>query len=79
MNPLVPFTWQPIPGCQRDEIYIYIRKPDLLSSNSGIVRTAEQILLIDPGAIEDQTRNLCGVIRICQQDRIRPVLIYITH
>jgi glyoxylase-like metal-dependent hydrolase (beta-lactamase superfamily II) len=79
MNPLTPFTWQPIPGCKRAEIYPYLRKPDLLSSNSCIVRTAEQILLIDPGALEDQTRELCGLIRLCQQDRNRPVLIYITH
>lgn len=72
-------VWQPLPGSRRAEIYPCIRKPDLLSSNACILRTAEQILLIDPGALEEQTRDLCDVIRLCEQEQSRPVLIYITH
>lgn len=77
--PLINRLWQPLPGSRRAEIYPYIRKPDLLSANSCIIRTAEQILLIDPGALEEQTRDLCDVIRQCGQEHSRPVLIYITH
>lgn len=79
IDPLINRTWQPLPGSRQAEIYLYIRKPDLLSSNSYLIRTAEQILLIDPGAIEEQTRDLCDVIRLCEHEQSRPILIYITH
>ena len=76
---LINRAWQPLPGSRRAEIYPYIRKPDLLSSNSCLIRTEEQILLLDPGALAEQTRDLSGVIRLCQQQKSRPLLIYLTH
>ncbi|MDA8125299.1 MAG: MBL fold metallo-hydrolase [Deltaproteobacteria bacterium] len=72
-------VWQPLPGCLHGEIYPYLRKPDLLSANACLIRTKEQLLLIDPGALEEQTRDLCAAIRLCEAEQSRPLLIYLTH
>ncbi|MHB8771383.1 MAG: MBL fold metallo-hydrolase [Syntrophales bacterium] len=79
IGPLINRAWQPLPGSARAEIYPYIRKPDLLSANACLIRTAEQILLIDPGAREEQTRDLAAAIRLCGQGQNRPVLTCLTH
>ncbi|MBN1662936.1 MAG: MBL fold metallo-hydrolase [Deltaproteobacteria bacterium] len=72
-------SWQPLPGTRQAEIYPYTRKPDLLSSNSCLIRTPEQIVLIDAGALFAQTVDLCRIIKESLQERPRPVLIYLTH
>ncbi|MEE9911017.1 MAG: MBL fold metallo-hydrolase [Deltaproteobacteria bacterium] len=76
---LINRVWQPLPGASRAEIYPYLRKPDLLSSNSCLMRTPEQIILIDPGALPAQSADLGRVLRDCDQERSRPVMIYLTH
>jgi len=76
---LINQVWQPLPGTRQAEIYPYIRKPDLLSSNSCLIRTPEQIILIDAGALPAQTADLGRIIKECQQERSRPVMIYLTH
>lgn len=78
-GPLINRAWQPLPGSARAEIYPYMRKPDLLSANACLIRTAEQILLVDPGAREEQTRDLAAVIRLCCQGQSLPVLTCLTH
>jgi glyoxylase-like metal-dependent hydrolase (beta-lactamase superfamily II) len=76
---LINQAWQPVPGAEEAEIYPYLRKPDVLSSNSYLIRTAGQIILIDPGALEEQADALGRVIALCQAERLRPLLIYLTH
>ncbi len=71
--------WQALPGTQQAEIYPYLRKPDLLSSNSCVIRTPEQIVLIDAGALASQTAELCRVLKQCYEEKPRPILIYLTH
>jgi len=72
-------VWQPLPGSRQAEIYPYLRKPDLLSSNSCIIRTPRQILLIDAGALAAQTADLNRILTDCQRERSRPVVVYLTH
>jgi len=72
-------VWQPLPGSRQAEIYPYLRKPDLLSSNSCIIRTPQQILLIDAGALAAQTADLNRILTDCQRERTRPVVVYLTH
>lgn len=72
-------VWQPLPGTRQAEIYPYLRKPDLLSSNSCLIRTPEQIILIDAGALAAQTGDLVRILKECQRERTRPVMIYLTH
>ena len=76
---LINQIWQPLPGTRRSEIYPYLRKPDLLSSNSCLIRTPEQIILIDAGALASQTADLARIIKECHGERFRPVIIYLTH
>jgi len=72
-------VWQPLPGSRQAEIYPYLRKPDLLSSNSCIIRTPRQILLIDAGALVAQTADLNRILTECQRERPRPIVVYLTH
>ena len=76
---LINQIWQPLPGTRQSEIYPYLRKPDLLSSNSCLIRTPGQIILIDAGALAVQTADLGRIIKECHLERSRPVIIYLTH
>jgi glyoxylase-like metal-dependent hydrolase (beta-lactamase superfamily II) len=76
---LINQIWQPLPGTRRSEIYPYLRKPDLLSSNSCLIRTPEQLILIDAGALAAQTADLGRILTECHRERSRPVIIYLTH
>ena len=76
---LINQVWQPLGGTRQAFIYPYLRKPDLLSSNSCLICTPEQIVLIDAGALVSQTHDLARVIRDCEREKNRPVVIYLTH
>lgn len=76
---LINQIWQPLLGTRQAEVYPYLRKPDLLSSNSCLIRTPEQIILIDAGALSAQTADLGRILTECHRERPRPVLIYLTH
>ena len=76
---LINQIWQLLLGTRQAEIYPYLRKPDLLSSNSCLIRTPEQIILIDAGALSAQTDDLGRILMECHRERSRPVLIYLTH
>jgi glyoxylase-like metal-dependent hydrolase (beta-lactamase superfamily II) len=76
---LINQVWQPLPGTRQSEIYPYIRKPDLLSSNSCLIRTPEQLILIDAGALAAQTADLGRILTECYRQRSRPIMIYLTH
>jgi len=70
---------QPLPGCNEVEIYPYVRKIDLMSSNSYIISAKDQIALIDPGGLDDQMDHLFDIISSMQDRARRPVVIYLTH
>jgi len=76
---LINQTWQPLPGTLHTEIYPYLRRPDVLSSNSCLIRTPDQIILIDAGALASQTAELGRILAECDRERSRPVMIYLTH
>lgn len=76
---LINQVWQPLPGTLHADVYPYLRKPDLLSSNSCLIRTPEQIILIDTGALTSQTTDLGRILKECHRERSRPVMIYLTH
>jgi glyoxylase-like metal-dependent hydrolase (beta-lactamase superfamily II) len=70
---------QPVAGSQGTSIYPYIRKIDLMSSNSYIISGHEQIAVIDPGGLDEQIDHLEGVVELLQEEMLRPVVIYLTH
>jgi glyoxylase-like metal-dependent hydrolase (beta-lactamase superfamily II) len=74
-----PNTIQPIPGTRGMKFYPYIRKIDLMSSNSFILSGEDQIAVIDPGALEDQLDCLVENIAIMLSEKQRPVIVYLTH
>ncbi len=74
-----PNTIQPIPGTKGMKFYPYIRKIDLMSSNSFILSGEDQIALIDPGALEDQLDCLAEIVAIMLSEKPRPVIVYLTH
>ena len=71
--------WQPVPGARLIRIYPYFRKPDVLSSNTFLIESPEQITLIDPGAMEEQSQEIETIIRGLFLEKPRPVFIYLTH
>ena len=74
-----PMRSQPIAGSRNTAIYPYIRKIDLMSSNSYIISGVDQIALIDPGGLEDQIDHLEDEVTRLQEELLRPVVIYLTH
>lgn len=64
---------------ERLELYPYIRKIDMMSSNSYIISSSGQIGLIDPGGLDSQMDRLMEVIRRLHDERPRPVVVYLTH
>ena len=53
---------QPVPGTKGTDFFPYIRKIDLMSSNSYVLSGEDQIALIDPGALDDQFDLLSKII-----------------
>ena len=70
---------QSIEGTKGIKIFPYIRKIDLMSSNSYILSSEDQISLVDPGANEEQISHLIGEITSMYEEKRRPVVIYLTH
>jgi len=70
---------QPVAGANNIAIFPYIRKIDLMSSNSYIISGPDQIAVIDPGGLEEQILILEEEIERLQAELLRPVMIYLTH
>jgi glyoxylase-like metal-dependent hydrolase (beta-lactamase superfamily II) len=71
--------WQPLDGTRQVRIYPYLRRPDVLSSNAYLFDTPDQIVLIDPGALAEQSEELLATVHMLLRERPRPLLIYLTH
>ena len=74
-----PMISQPVQGARNVTIHPYLRKIDLMSSNSYILAGKEQIALIDPGALDDQMDCLFRVITAMFEEDPRQIIIYLTH
>ena len=71
--------WQPVPGDDHAEIFPCTRKVDTNSSNSYIISTPSQIILIDPGGSMEQMDLLATEIVRIRAANPRPVFVYLTH
>ncbi len=71
--------WQPVPGDDHAEVFPHIRKVNTNSSNSYIISTPFQIILIDPGGYAGQIDVLATEIERIRTAHPRPVFIYLTH
>ena len=71
-------TWQPFPGMPEAEIFPEIRKADVISSNSYLVRTGDCLILIDPGGLASQAELLAAEIAPCLAVGV-PLVVLLTH
>lgn len=71
--------WQPLPGTLDAHAYPYIRRPDVLSCNSYLIDCATLMILIDPGALPRQTRELRSLLDERDRGRNVPRMVFLTH
>jgi glyoxylase-like metal-dependent hydrolase (beta-lactamase superfamily II) len=71
--------WQTVPGDDHARVFPYIRKVDTNSSNSYIISTRGQIILIDPGGYKEQMDVIAAEIESAAVADPRPVFVYLTH
>ena len=70
---------QAVGGTEQIEVYPYIRAIDMMSSNSYIISSEDQLALIDPGGLDDQTDRLMEALFSLHDRRPRPLVVYLTH
>ncbi len=76
---MVKNEWQRIPGTEKAEAFPYIRRPDVLSCNSYLIEYPKILLLVDPGALPCQTRELRMRMDARDPDRAKPRMVLLTH
>jgi glyoxylase-like metal-dependent hydrolase (beta-lactamase superfamily II) len=76
---LTPNTWQAVPGSRALEIFPMLSRPGIVSSNCFIVSAPTVILVVDPGARPEQTRQINEVVTAALAATERPVLLFLTH
>ncbi|WP_019177774.1 MBL fold metallo-hydrolase [Methanomassiliicoccus luminyensis] len=70
--------WQPIPGLPGAEMFPFIRKPDIVSCNSYLIRTPSELVVIDPGADAEQMARILDMVRE-EAGNGRSITFYLTH
>ena len=71
--------WQCIPGAADANLYPFTRKVDTVSANSYVIATPDQLVVIDPGGLREQTDHLIEVVRVAREGDDLPVFVYLTH
>lgn len=69
--------WYPASALSSTRFYPYMVKPDILSSNSFIIESDRQVILIDPGGLQSQWEGLTDILT--PVITAKPLVIYLTH
>jgi glyoxylase-like metal-dependent hydrolase (beta-lactamase superfamily II) len=72
-------VWQRVPGTDSVEIFPIIPKTNCVSSNCYIFSARDALVVVDPGANREQTRQISGVLTDALALARRPVLVFLTH
>lgn len=72
-------TWQDVPGAQGAQIFPFIRKPDVVCSNSFIIDAPSFTIVIDPGADAEQMGEILQQLRGVSRPGHEHVSFYLTH
>jgi len=72
-------AWQPVPGAPGVAVYPFIRKIDVVSSNSYLIRMPDAIIVIDPGGLPEQAGMIADLIDDLPCDHKLPVITFLTH
>jgi len=72
-------VWQKVPGTSAVEFFPIITKPSIVSSNCYIFAGPNAIVIIDPGASTEQTKQISQIVSNSLAARWRPVWVFLTH
>jgi glyoxylase-like metal-dependent hydrolase (beta-lactamase superfamily II) len=72
-------VWQKVPGAPSVEIFPIIPKANCVSSNCYIFSAPDALVVVDPGANPEQTRQISRVLTDALTASRRPVLVFLTH
>jgi len=72
-------TWQRVPGTVSVEIFPIIPKTNCVSSNCFIFSAPDALVVVDPGANPEQTRQIIRVLTDALALSQRPILVFLTH
>jgi glyoxylase-like metal-dependent hydrolase (beta-lactamase superfamily II) len=72
-------VWQKVPGTPSVEIFPIIPRANCVSSNCYIFSAPEALVVVDPGASPEQTREISRVLTEVLTASRRPVLVFLTH
>lgn len=72
-------VWQKVPGARSVDIFPIITRPSIISSNCYIFAAPEAIVIVDPGARPEQTKQISEIVSAALAASQRPVLVFLTH
>jgi glyoxylase-like metal-dependent hydrolase (beta-lactamase superfamily II) len=72
-------VWQKVPGATAIEIFPIIPKTNCISSNCFIFSARDALVVVDPGANPEQTRQISQVLTDALALARRPILVFLTH
>jgi glyoxylase-like metal-dependent hydrolase (beta-lactamase superfamily II) len=72
-------VWQKVPGTPSVEIFPIIPKANCVSSNCYIFSAPDALVVVDPGASPEQTRQISRILTEALMVSQRPILVFLTH
>jgi len=72
-------VWQKVPGTPSVEIFPIIPKANCVSSNCYIFSAPDALVVVDPGASAEQTRQISRILTDVVTVSQRPILVFLTH
>ena len=72
-------VWTDVPGAPGVRLFPFIRKPDVVCSNSYIIDAPDQIIVIDPGADPVQMDEIIRQLGMLARPDHQHVSFYLTH
>ncbi len=72
-------VWQKVPGTPSVEIFPIIPKANCVSSNCYIFSAPDALVVVDPGASAEQTRQISRILTDALAVSRRPILVFLTH
>ncbi|HEY7321780.1 MAG TPA: MBL fold metallo-hydrolase [Candidatus Binatia bacterium] len=72
-------VWQKVPGTPSVDIFPIIPKANCISSNCFIFSAPDALVVIDPGASTEQTRQINRILTEALAVSRRPIFVFLTH
>src|SRR5262245_48787448 len=72
-------VWQKVLGTPSVEIFPIIPKANCVSSNCYIFSAPDALVVVDPGASPEQTKQISQILTEALAISPRPVLVFLTH